>query len=162
MSEDKEYAVLPEGNEIVKGLSERYSEVLWAVKPSEVMVMGVTNKEAPKTGKMETKAKIKMVDPITKALLKHFGNPDVKYLIDVYCSEWQGWSNARRQFVLFHELVHVPGPDGKGLIKHDVEDFSPIVDQFGTGWFNKPDLPDLLNGDPVAIDKDKYTKLHLK
>jgi predicted metallopeptidase len=156
--EEKEYEVMDDANAIIKQLAERYPEVLWAVKPDEIVVMGVTNKEAPKGNR--TKAKITRIPPLYKALINYVGDTDVKYMIEVYCSEYGSWSAAQKQGVLFHEMLHIPRPDEKGLLKHDVEDQAVVLDALGIDWFRRSDLPSLLEGDPIPFRKDLALRLH--
>jgi len=157
--EEKEYSVVEEASEIVVKLQQRYPKVLWAVIPEQVVVLGVTNKERPKT--MRKLAKITRITPAYKALIRQLRGK-VKYFIEVYFSDWHAWSNARRQWVIFHELVHIPGPDESGLVKHDVEDFELVLDAVGLSWFERESLPDLLDGELFPFKESLSVRLHLK
>lgn len=157
--EEKEYEVVSEAVEIIKNLCERYPEPLWAVNPEEIIVLGVVNKERPK--KMTKLASIREFRGPIKAVLKEF-SIGKKYLIELYFSDWQQWCPARRQWVLFHEVLHISGPHKKGLIKHDVEDFAVIMDTLGSShWWEMDSLPDMLVGEKIEFDEKLYTRLHV-
>jgi hypothetical protein len=81
-------------------------------------------------------------------------------VIEVYASEYGGWTLPQKQWVLMHELAHIPRPDESGLLKHDVEDMAFILEAGGFSWFSKSTLPDLLNGEPVPFREDLAIKLH--
>ena len=155
--EEKEYVVLPEAKEIIKALAERYPKILWTVRPELVEVLGVTNKERPKNSKKM--AQIRKVTGSTKALLEHNRIP-TEYIVELYCSDWQPMSPQKREWLLFHEVLHVPGPDEKGMIDHDVQDYAVILDQAGLNWFQRDDLPLLTTGDLVPFKEDLAVKLH--
>lgn len=158
--EEKEYAIVKEADEIIKSLRDRYQPVLWPVIPEEIIVLGVTNKERPER---QTKlAQVRRVTGAMKALLEEF-RVNKKYIVELYYSDWNVWAPPRRQWVLFHELIHIPAPHEKGLIKHDVQDFSGIIDYFGNShWYGMESLPDMLAGDPIKFDEAKFHALHIK
>lgn len=158
--EEKEFAVVKEGQETIEKLKERYPDELWAINPSEILVLGVTNKERPK--KQRKLAYIRIIKGAMKAILEEH-QIGVKFYIELHFSDWQIWSNPRRQWVLFHELVHIGAPDDSGLVHHDVEDFAGIVDYHGTAlWWEKDSLPDMLNDDPIEFDKTLFERLHIR
>jgi hypothetical protein len=157
--EEKEYAILDEGNEMVAQLQKRYEKILWAVIPEQVVVLGVTNKERPKT--MRKLATITRINAAHRAIIKHLRGK-VKFFIALYCSDWVAWSNPRRQWILLHELLHIPEQDEmSGLIKHDVEDWGLLIDAAGIDWFNKESLPDLLVGEMYPFKESLALRLHL-
>jgi predicted metallopeptidase len=159
MAEEKSYEQATDANDIIVKLCERYPEELWAVMPDQVMVLGISNKERPKS--MKKLASIHRINPASRAMLHIFGGK-VKFYIEVYFSDWREWSNARRQWIIFHELMHIPGPDESGLIKHDVEDFGGILDVVGVDWFSRESLPDLLDGEKVPFKNELFVRLHRK
>ena len=160
MAEEKEYESLADGNAIVVALCQKYPKVLWAVNPEQVIVLGVTNKERPK--KMRKLAMIHRITPAMRTIIRMVGRKDVKFYVEVYCSDFTTWSNPRRQWVIFHELVHIAGPDEKGLIRHDTEDFSGILDAVGIDWWTKESLPDLLDAQAFPFREELFTRLHVK
>jgi len=160
MAEEKSYEILPEAHEIVKKLQERYPKILWAIVPEEYIVLGVSNKERPKT--MKKLATINKLKPSIRTILHHIGKTDVRFYIEVYCSDWQNWGIPRRAAILMHELAHVKGPDEIGLIQHDCQDFAFMVDGLGVDWPSKEALPNLLEGDPFPFKEELATRLHLK
>jgi len=159
MAEEKEYTVLPEAKEIIKSLVERYPKILWTVRPELIEVLGVVNKERPKSSKKM--ATIRKVAGATKALLEHNRIP-IEYIVELFCSDWQPMSPQKREWLLFHEVLHIPGPDEKGLIDHDTKDYSLILDAAGLNWWDRDDLPLLSTGDLVPFKEELAVKLHKK
>jgi len=138
---EKVYSRVTEAEDIIKKLCEKQPDVLWCVKPEMVAVLGIENKE--RSDKNNTLAKIKPVKGGEKALLQ-FNNIPVRYIIEVYWSDWHEWKERKKQWVIFHELLHIHHEIGK-TIKHDCEDFRLILDKVGVDWVNSDKLPDLIN-----------------
>lgn len=157
--EEKEYAVLQDAHDTIVKLKERYPKILWPIIPEQIVVLGITNKERPK--KMKKLAQIHKLTPQLRAILSTLRS-GIKYYIEIYCSDWTTWSNPRRQWIIFHELIHVPGPDEKSLIKHDVEDFGLIIDAIGIDWFNRESLPDLIDGEEYPFKESLSVRLHMQ
>ena len=155
-AEEKEYTVIQEANDIVAGLKERYPRHLWPVIPDEITVLGITNKDRPRG--MRKVAWIKKIEPEMRAVLGWL-NSGLKYYIEVYCSDYTSWGTPRKQWIMFHELLHVPGPMDNGLIKHDIEDFAVMVET-GWDWFEREHLPNLMDGDPFPFKQGLVDKLH--
>jgi predicted metallopeptidase len=157
--EEKEYTVLTEAKEIIKVLIQRYPQVVWTVQPEKIEVLGVTNKERPKNSrKMAT---IRKVKGATKALLEHNRIP-IEYIIELFCADWQTMSPQKREWLLLHEILHIPAPDEKGMIDHDIQDYAVILDAAGLNWFEREDLPLLTAGDLVPFKEELIVKLHKK
>lgn len=154
--EEKSYSVVEEANVIVEKLTEKYPDVLWAVNPTEVAIFGVDNVERPSGS--STLAKIRKVTGIYKALLSQH-NVKTKYLIELFWSDWNQWCLHTKQWIVFHELLHVPGPGKEGLIKHDIQDFALAVDVVGVDGYGKADLPNLLGDKPVEFRKELLEKM---
>jgi len=148
--EEKSYSSVEEGDVIVKKLCEKYPEILWAVEPQSVGVYGCDNQEAPTN--CNAMAKIRKVNGVLKAILEK-NNIPLKYIIELYWSDFREWSMRTKQWVLFHELCHILDPDAKGLRKHNIEDFSLTLDVVGIGGYKQDNLPDLLGDKPVEFDK---------
>jgi len=138
------YSRIPDAEEIVKKLCEKYPDVMWAVRPETISCYGIENKERPKSSNIM--AKIKSVKGSEKAIFQE-NNIKTRYIIEMYWSDYNEWTEKMKQYVLFHELLHVHPEFGR-VVKHDTEDFSILLDAVGVKWFDKVnDLPDLLIGD---------------
>lgn len=138
---EKLYERVEDAEEIVRELVVKYPDELWAINPKIITVLGVTNKERPKSS-----TKLACISPIkgaTRALMQ-INNVETRYVIEVYWSEWNTWTQAQKVAVIFHELLH-PGSEIGKTVKHDVEDFRIMVDKLGVEWFSDPNLPNLLN-----------------
>lgn len=140
---EKVYARITEAETIIKQLCEKQPEVLWCVRPDMVTVMGIENKE--RSEKNKTLAKIKPIKGCEKAILQN-NNIPIRYIIEMYWSDWREWDEKKRQWILFHELLHIHSEVGK-TIKHDCEDFKIVLDKVGVNWTTSKDLPNLLLGD---------------
>jgi len=147
---EKTYSEITEAETIIKELCAKHKEVLWAVNPDVVVVLGIDNKKRGKKNK--TMAKIIPIKGIEKVIM-NLNKIKVQYAIEAYWSDWNAWGEALRQWVIFHELLHIASEEGK-TIKHDVQDFRIIVDKVGVNWAapNKS-LPNLLKDD-VQFDKE--------
>jgi predicted metallopeptidase len=149
--EDATYSIVEEANEIIKKLAEKYPDILWAIgDPKTIQVYGVDNKEKPASS--DTLAKIRSVAGVMKAVLEK-NNINLKFIIEVYWSDYREWSLYKKQWVLFHELLHVCDPESKKMRKHNIEDFSLIIDKIGISRYNSDGLVDLLGEKPVEFDK---------
>lgn len=136
------YSKVDEADAIIKGLCEKQPDAMGFVRPETIIVMGIENTERGK--KNNTLAKIKPIKGAEKAIFQ-INNIRVRYVIELYWSDWNSWSMRQKQWIIFHELLHVH-PEFEKTIKHDCEDFKLILDKVGVDWAEKKDgLPDLLN-----------------
>lgn len=71
-------------------------------------------------------------------------NIGIRYVIEVYWSDWNEWTNKQKLALLFHELMHIDNEIGK-TVRHDLEDFRMMIDKLGVDWFANKDLPNLLD-----------------
>lgn len=149
MQTPKQYEEVTEAQEIIEQLCKKYFKVLWAVRPNTVKVLGISNKERAKDNKVL--AKIIPIRPPEKAVLKMYDIP-VRYIIEMYWKDWREWSLQLRQWIVFHELLHISAEMGK-TTKHDCEDFRIMIDKVGTDWSHADALPDLLHED-VQFDEN--------
>jgi len=138
--QEKTYEEVVEAREIIQKLCDQYPDELWAVRPDTIITLGVSNKERPKSS--NKMASIRPLKGATKALMQ-INNVNIRYLIELYWSDYNEWNNAQKAAVIFHELIHIDSEVGK-TVKHDVEDFRIMVDKLGVNWFNDADLPNLL------------------
>lgn len=138
---EKTYEEVTEVREIIQDLCDKYPDELWAIRPNTIITLGVSNKERPKSSKKL--ASIRPLKGSTKALMM-INNVEVRYIIEVYWSDYNEWSNSQKVAVIFHELLHISSDIGK-TVKHDIEDFKIMVDKLGVDWFNDKELPNLLN-----------------
>jgi predicted metallopeptidase len=140
------YSRVKDAEEIIKKLCEKYPDVMWAVRPETVVCYGIENKEKPKSSNVL--AKIKPVKGSEKAIFQENGIK-ARYIIETYWSDWNEFSEKMKQYVIFHELLHIHPEIGR-LIAHDSQDFCLMVGnpQIGVKWTERVnELPDLLIGD---------------
>lgn len=143
MATEKVYSRVTEAEAMIKAICQKQPEVLWCVRPEMVQVWGVENKE--RSEKNKKLAVIKPIKGVEKAIMQDANLP-VRYHIDLYWSDWREWKERKKQWIMFHELLHIHSEVGKS-IKHDCEDFRIILDKVGVDWSNSETLPDLVNDD---------------
>lgn len=149
------YSRVPDADEMIKKLCEKQPDALWCVKPDLIAVLGIENKE--RSEKSNTLATIKPIKGAEKAIFQ-INNIPIRYVIVVYWSDYNSWSNKQKQWILFHELLHVH-VDLEKVVKHDIEDFAIILNKLGVCWQKKTDeLPDLINDD-VKLDLSLRPKI---
>ncbi len=158
MAEDKEYIIIDEGNSIVTALSQKYPKELFAVDPERVIVLGISNKERP--SRMKKLAMIHMISSAMKTIIRSLAQKEVEFYIEIYCSDFLTWNDTRRQWIIFHELIHVPRQGKSSLIQHDTEDFAGILDAVGVDWWSRDDLPNLLSEEPFQFRNALFSRLH--
>lgn len=144
MATEKVYSPVEEAQEVVKGLCKKYPDVLWTINnPEMIAVMGIENKE--RSEKNRVLAKIKPIKGSEKAIFL-LNNIPVRYIIELYWSDFREWNITKKQWIIFHELLHIHYELGK-TIRHDCEDFKIILDKVGVNWISSETLPNLLNDD---------------
>jgi hypothetical protein len=157
IQEEKQYITIEDADAIIARLKESYPGILMAVNPEEIVVLGISNKERPPF--YNKNAVINLLRPAMRALLQRHKD-QVKYFIEVYCSDWITWNEPRRQWILLHELLHVPMDFERGLVHHDCEDFAMILDAIGVDWWNREDLPSLLDKKAFQFNDGLSARLH--
>lgn len=160
MTEEKEYEIVEEGNAIVKRIKERYPNLFWPVVPDQVIVLGVSNK--PRPFSMRKLAKITKIDAAHRTILRAYAKREIKYVIELYLSDWVQWNFPRKQWILAHEIAHIDDPESKSLVQHDIEDFGWILDAVGIDWWSKENLPDILDGDLYPFRQELFDRLRAK
>jgi predicted metallopeptidase len=141
---EKIYSEVKDAKEIISNLCKKYPDIFWTItNPDIVVVLGIENKERSKKNK--TLAKIKSVKAEEKTILRE-NNIPVRYIVTLYYSDWNNWQPKTKQWILFHELLHIHQEFGK-MIKHDINDWKILVDKVGVSWINSENLPDLVNDD---------------
>ena len=138
------YSRVDEADQIIADLCESQPDAMGFVRPATIAVMGIDNVERSK--KNHVLAKIKAIKGCEKAIFQ-LNNIPVRYVIELFWSDWHTWTMLQKQWILFHELLHVH-PDFEKTIKHDCEDFRIILDRVGVDWVEKKDtLPNLISGE---------------
>jgi len=72
-------------------------------------------------------------------------NPDVKYIVAVYFKgTWDDKNEAQRAALLMHQLLHIPEDFEGAPLQHPVQDFTVLVDNFGSDYLDNPHIPNLI------------------
>ena len=151
IKEEPTYSIVEEGNEIIKKLVEKYPDILWAVgNPNSIQCYGIDNKEKPESS--DVLAKIRPISGVFKAIFEK-NNIPIKHVIEVYWSDFREWNLHKKEWVLFHECLHICDPESKKMRRHNIEDFDLIIDKIGISRYDSDNLPDLLDEKPVEFDK---------
>jgi len=138
MAGDASYVLLHEADDVVKKLCSKYPEELANVSLDEVAIVAIEGVDRPETKKCF--AKIKGLRPPVSLLTS-----GKNYIVELYMSDWENWTVAQRNIVIFHELLHING-EGKNK-KHDLEDFKMLVNKLGIDYAGNPDVVDILAED---------------
>jgi hypothetical protein len=151
---EKTYSVIQEAQQIVVDLCNAYSDELCAVSPHSIIVLGIENDPPEYKDWLARTCRIKGA---VKTILE-LANSNAQYYIECYWDEWKSWDDTKRQWIMFHELLHIP-LSGNGLVNHDVEDFAGIIDVLGPLWTGRSVLPDMLSGQKIAFKKELFVRL---
>jgi hypothetical protein len=144
------YSVIKEGQDIVTKLCERYPDVLWQVRPAQIAVLGIDNKEPTKRSK---DFQVRSVKNAEKAVLQ-MHQVKTRFIIEMWWSRWNDWTRPRREWTILNALLRVSADEGK-LIKPDCVDFRIILDQISFDWDAEgTNLPSLIDGNKVEFDLD--------
>ena len=140
---EKLYSRVTEAEDMIVKLCEKQPEVLWAVKPSIISVLGIENKE--RSEKNKTLVKIKPVKGVEKAIMQQ-NNVSTRYILELYWSDWNTWKAEKRQWIILQMLLHIHSEVSK-IINPDCIDFKIVIDKVGVNWIDSTSLPNILEGD---------------
>lgn len=155
MQEEKQYAIVDEGVRIIRGLKDRYPKCFCNIEPEKIVVVAITN--VPRPFSLLKLAQISKLSGANRTIIRSLAKRDIQYVVELYASDWVQWSDTRRQWILAHEISHIPPQDSKKtLLKHSIEDFYWILSTVGLDWEERDDLPDLLNGTIFPIDESLF------
>lgn len=145
----REWQGCSEVRDLVDALSQKFTANFANINPDEVSCIMAVGGKAPKQGSGKTLAKIGIIrDKLRVAT----GTP-YKYVIEVYDDNWFGLSNVQKQYVVFHELMHIDIDSEEPKLKpHDIQDFDILLSTWGLHYLNNADIPDLLSEDTTEED----------
>jgi len=143
------YEVIEEANNKIKMLVEKYPDLFWAIRPEQIAVYGVNNSERTDKSveKDPTWAKLRNIKGVEKAAFQKHQIP-TRYIIELYASDWNFWSESVRLIVLTEKLLEItPDPDKKN--SPDCIGFNVLFDAIGINWNRKDPalIPNLLQQD---------------
>ena len=147
--EPRTFSRMSEAESIIKRLVEKYPDVLWAVNPSTIAVMGVDNSERSEKAikKSPVYSKLRVIKGSEKALFQE-NNVHILYVIELYWSDWHNWNDALRQAVLMSQLLEIT-PEEESRNRPDCVGFKVFLDALGVNWDGEQgvNIPNLLTGD---------------
>lgn len=83
------------------------------------------------------------------------------YILAIHLETWDSISEQERMYIIFHELLHIPSfgfdkgdKDYKKLLKHDIQDFSVLLERFGVNKENVHQIK--VDGDVITNYDSDY------
>lgn len=133
------YEVEEEMHEIVKALVEKYSDMFYAVDPSDVRGYLITNKPRPDSRNAEV-----FISGASGVFA--YVNP-FKYVLYAYADDWCNWDNNRKTIMVAKAIKRI-SDDGNGkLVRFDEMNHRSFLLTFGIGYEENPEVPDILEQD---------------
>ena len=154
MKDPNTFSRVEEAERIIAQLVEKYPELLWAVQPNLIRVMGIDNRErTDKTvAKKPVYAKCRAVKGSEKAVFDDEGIK-IRFIIELYWSDWNRWSYKLQQAVLLSQLLEITPEEGCKY-RPDCVGFKVLLNSLGVNWDRQFEtIPDLLN-EEVDFDLD--------
>jgi predicted metallopeptidase len=148
MRKDNEYVRLTREEDICLKLAERYSTLLCPIHKNDILVFEWKTQRSQRYW-----AKICRISGIFKALIKSL-DVDAKFIIQIPTSSWEQLTDIQRQWVLFHELMHInfdPEKQKYKLIQHNIQDFRVILNKIGLDGYKSNTLTSMLDKDPISF-----------
>jgi hypothetical protein len=143
------YSRVQEASDMIAKLCNKYPKAFWAVTPESIVVMGVDNAE--RSEKMVAKqpiwSKLRNVKGVEKALLQE-NNVKERYIIEVFWSDWNIWSDSIKLAVLAHNLFEIT-PEVEVKNRPDCVGFKILYKALGVNWERDDgkNIPNLLLAD---------------
>ena len=113
--------------EYAKKLKETYKENLGHIEPEKIMFLSFSK---PKSQALA------YVGPVPKRFSLYLS--DMVYFVEVWEENWLIANEAKKYYILFHELLHIPVggflPESKEYrktVKHDIQDFHQLLAAYG-------------------------------
>jgi predicted metallopeptidase len=117
---------------VVELLKQKFPRELEHIKPDRIYYQTFSKKKSKVLGKIG-----RIPSRFINAL------SDYDYFLEIYKEHWIESTEAKRLYVVLHELLHVPeggfNPDDKEYRKvkeHDVQDFSQLLKVYGISQEN--------------------------
>lgn len=146
--EARTYARVPEAEKLIEKLQEKYPDLLWAIKPGQIAVMGIDNQQRGEkaVARNPSYAKLRLVKGAEKSIFET-NNIAIRYIIELYYSDWNVWNSAYRLGVLTNAVLSIT-PEEEKRNKQDCVGYKVFFDAMGVNWDREPDkIPNLLNDD---------------
>lgn len=146
--EARTYARVTEAEKLIEQLCEKHQDVFWSVRPAQIAVMGIDNHQRGEKAikKNPACAKLRLVKGAEKAIFETNKIP-IRYIIELYWSDWNVWSPVYRQWVLANAVLEIT-PEEEKRNNKDCVGFKVLLDVSGVNWDREPDkLPNLLTDD---------------
>lgn len=121
------YLLCPELKNVVDALMEKFPNELGHVKSQNIFYQMFSKKMSTILGK---------IGPVPSRFEKAM--PQYDYFLEVHKESWDAADEAKRLYIIFHELLHIPeegfvnsSKEFRKTKKHDIQDFSSLVSAYG-------------------------------
>jgi hypothetical protein len=148
------YSRINEASEVIEKLHEKYEDVFWCVNPSSIAVMGIDNltRSEKSVEKQPIWSKMRNVKGVERAIFQEH-NISERYIIEVYCADWNSWSDSVRAAVLANHLLEIT-PEIETKNSPDCVGFKILYKALGVNWEKDiSHIPNLLTND-IEFDLD--------
>lgn len=142
----KRYQKINEADEIISKIIKHFDDQFWNITQPQIVVVAILNKPPSRKNWI---ARIRQIHGIFKYLVNSSNTQfkECNYVIEIYMDDWTKLNTAQREWVLFHEMLHIVDPKTARFFTHDVQEFSPIYDAVGHGYCNNAELKSLFDKD---------------
>ena len=132
--ESKEYEIVEEFDGMVRKLIDLNGEKFGHIDPNVLRMAAITNKES------SYEYKVKAVANPTALFC-----PDVRFIITVFMSDWESYSEDRKALIICKALLSLE-PDEKEpkVNPFDLSDHSDMIRTFGIDYLENPEIQGLL------------------
>jgi predicted metallopeptidase len=130
-NDEIKYVITDIYDDTIKEIVEKFHEYLGHINVNEIIVLEDISTDNRGTNKKIVYADVCLFSKRFADIYEETTNKKKKYALTVYSAHCEHMSESQKNLLLFHELLHI---GEKGIVKHNVEDFSIIVDKFSTQW----------------------------
>ncbi len=152
--EPRSYERMPEAEQLITAICDKYKDVTWAVRPEQIAVMCITNLERGEKAIEKNPAYIKLrpVKGAEKAIFETNKIP-IRNIIELYASDWAAWTTGAKQCILLNTIMEI-SPEEEKKNAPDLVGFKIIADALGVNWDRElATLPNILSTD-IEFDLD--------
>jgi hypothetical protein len=118
--------------DIAEQLINKYQTTLGHIDVDQILFLGESEKSPKKYADIQ----------LVKSPYTFITN--YKFIMTVYEPKIIGFTPAQLNILVMHELMHIDS-DFEKLVKHDIEDFSILLQTYGVNWDTDPNVVDPLD-----------------
>lgn len=147
------YSRVSEATEMIAKICEKHPKAFWAVTPASIAVMGVDNLERSEkaVAKQPVWSRMRNVKGVEQAIFQE-NNIQERYILEIFWSDWNKWSDATRAAVLASHLFEIT-PEVETKNSADCSGFKILYKALGVNWERETSVPNILS-DGFEFDLD--------